>query len=258
MKNAAYILIFIITVSTLYGQEMGKAYIYKSPDYRKAEMDYVIAVPSGSFTGNGVIGSFSSTVTYYQQDGSVSQYFGTDSSGSIGFHDVPTTIIYTYSTTYTPVNQTVNNYYDEFTGGDCGVTSATVTLTYTDIQNLSTSPITLVAAPGANKAVDLISAVAKYDYNSTAFLADSVSGVYSPGKIYIYYDTSTEHLVSVQGGYTFMEASSDKIHKFQAYVLSAGTGEVYANKALKIAAQRHYANGDGTLYIYFVYRIVDI
>lgn len=253
MKNAAYILIFFISISALYGQEVKKAYVYQPPDYRKSKIECIIAVPSCTFSGDGIIGTASGTLTYYQQDGSVSQYFGTDSLGNVGYHDVLTETIYTYSTTYTPVNQTVNNYYNEFTGGDCGVTSATVTLTYTDIQNLSTTPVTLVAAPGANKVVDLISAVAEYDYNSTAFTSTGTAG-----KIYIYYDTSTEQLVSVQGGYTFMEASSDKIHKFQAFVLSAGTGEVFTNKALKLTADTDYTNGNGTLYIYFIYRIVDI
>lgn len=137
------------------------------------------------------------------------------------------------------------------------VQTATVAITAAEVKALRATPITLVAAPGANKVIELISCKLKLDYGSEVFTetADNLAIKYTDGSGVAVSDTIESTGFIDQSADTMTSAVPVK----DAIVTVAGS----ANKPLvlhntgdgEIAGN---ASNDSVLDVYVLYRVIDI
>lgn len=255
-------------------QDIKRAYIYQPPDFRYAKMDWLLSLPSQTFSSefNSILGFQSGDISFITlkpplqfssgtitvapdsidawildekvrvgvggstaimsstffniveekivplgSPGSASQWWGYDSTGTIGFHDIQTETVYTYSTTYTPITYNVTNITNNYASGSINISSSTITITNAEVLALKGTPKTIIAAPGANKIIDLISAVVRYDYNSVVFRPDTA---YSLGV--------TTEAITTQVSDTFSSNSSSTVSStIWAYPIKTVRKEIY-------------------------------
>ena len=125
------------------------------------------------------------------------------------------------------------------------------TLTAAEVLTSFSSPIDLVAAPGAGKAIEYISCFARLNYNSVAFDAGVMALKYP----------SSVNLLAVTGDGNWPNASTGGISRLGAYDfnLSLIMGDIIANEALIFGFYVADATvGDSTMDVYLTYRIVTL
>ena len=148
------------------------------------------------------------------------------------------------SDTKAPSQQSVKVYVDNAVNNNNLV--ATVSLSSAQILALNTTPIQLVAAPGANKMI-VVSVVAfYYDHNTTAYATNTTlhlryASAASSGITLGNFITQTQDVIATQTGNLFTSAPNAFIN--QALNITVDTGNPTA--------------GDGTLVVKVYYRIVD-
>lgn len=129
---------------------------------------------------------------------------------------------------------------------------ATVDLTATQIKALATTQITLVAAPGANKVLKLISCLLILDNGSTNY--DDASG---DGNLYIkYVDGSGLAATGSIEGDGFIDCTADTMISVQPAALAATAASAMSNKALVLDNDgAEFTTGDGTLTVIIHYGV---
>jgi len=144
----------------------------------------------------------------------------------------------------------------KFTGQDYAYTR--VTITSGAIKTLSATPVRLVAAPGAGKWLEFVSASLLLDYGTNALAEPS-----APDDMQIIYDTVTTAVVSQDIDATnFLTATADTrnvaIPKVNPIIASASV----VNKGLYIwnSGANYTGNtaNDSVLYIDTVYRVHEV
>lgn len=122
-----------------------------------------------------------------------------------------------------------------------------ISLTAGQIKTLTSVPITVVAAPGAGYAIEVISGSAFIDWGSVAF---------DNSFLYLTVDTASTHQLTTGG--TFFSQVADKFVRMATNSSGSTTG-VVENKALKVSANADSTTtGDSTVTVYCVYRIIEL
>jgi len=138
---------------------------------------------------------------------------------------------------------TLNSIATFFTGTSLLQTS--VTLSTTNLLNLFSTPITLIAAPGANNYIQIISATVIIDFVSVAFDFNTASSE-------IVLETSTNELAFITGAK--FNVVEDVAYNF-AYIDEA---KLTPNTALTIKAQTsNPTQGNGSAVINLLYRVIN-
>ena len=134
--------------------------------------------------------------------------------------------------------------------GTTWIHSVVVTLTTAQINALRATPITIVAAQGANTIIELVSVVLTYDYATAAFT------VGADEDLVIEYADGTDATASIETA-GFLDQVDDEV-RFYPSVLAAGADlEASINQGLRIfnTGTGETADGGGEVDIRIVYRV---
>lgn len=128
---------------------------------------------------------------------------------------------------------------------------ATVTVSTAELLALNTTPKTLLAAPGANKAIIVAGAFLWLDYNSTAY-----DGIAAGEDLAIRYTNGSGQLVATIEATGFLDATADAIR--YVYPISTAAITPVANAAVVLFMETgNIATGNSPLKVRLNYRIVD-
>lgn len=129
------------------------------------------------------------------------------------------------------------------------VLSATVSMTTAQIKGAYATPVEIVAAPGAGKAVIVDQAVFSFTY-----IAPQYTG---GGDFRLQYQTSTDNILGVVGDGGGWLGTSDILAQINP--ASATRVTVIANKAIQFTnATGAFATGNGTVKVFIKYRIITL
>lgn len=143
-------------------------------------------------------------------------------------------------------NITTTTKGDKGDAGNTSVLIARVTLTTTQVLDLFTTPMQLVAAPGVTSAVQVIKSSARINYNSIPYATNLVLGIGSP--------TATVSQDTITG---LLGASITKIQNGLAIGSSAAETQLIANAAINVSALvGNPTAGNSSVDIYLTYRII--
>jgi len=147
--------------------------------------------------------------------------------------------------------------YDSTTGivaTMLAVKTAKVTLTQGQIQSLNTTPIEIIAAPGANKYIQVIGGSANYAWNSTSYVLSggTVDNIQLSQGAQVLFGT---HLT---GGASMIVNPGNKIRHFQQQDGAANTApDIGMNTAIDIDSLSDYTGAGGTIDVYVQYVVID-
>lgn len=129
---------------------------------------------------------------------------------------------------------------------NAGIQTAQVSLSSSQILNLNTTPVTLVAAPGSGKLIQVISAIWDYTFVSTAYSNTAVS---------IYCNTnSVNPICTFVGGVLISTSSIIKDASWPATNVQGGT--LIDNAPIIISGGVNPTTGDGTAKVTLLYKII--
>lgn len=139
--------------------------------------------------------------------------------------------------------------------GNCDVYCTSLSITTAQVLALNTTPQTIVAAPGAGYAIQVISASGKITYNSVTYATN--------GELVIYTDTATVEQASFYSA-SFLFATVSKIAA--AFPVGATFGSMTAtgtqiieNKALKIKVNTGDPTaGNSDIEVFVMFRIIAV
>lgn len=143
---------------------------------------------------------------------------------------------------YDVINRYIQVYIDTAWQNVPTYKDTTITIDSTDIANLHTTPITLVDAPGANKAIMFITAYQALTYNTTPWTGGLIS-IYIDGQVSL----STT---------AFNQSDSNSISTFMTDGVN-GNGTVLKNTALTMSSTGALTGGDSGGSIVVTYRIIE-
>lgn len=123
---------------------------------------------------------------------------------------------------------------------------ATITLTSAQILALNTTPITIVAAPGANKTIVVKSAMARLNYNTTTYTAADLQLISAAQPQYYLNDI-------IDGTFTFITSFT----KQNSAVGNVTDLQFTANTALQAKTSANPTTGNSTIDILVEYQILD-
>lgn len=132
----------------------------------------------------------------------------------------------------------LTNYFPQF---------VKVSLTAAQVKALNSVPVLAVAAPGNGFAIEVVSASASLTYGSVAFLNAGLQ---------IKTDTATTIQASTHSA--FLPATNSIFQRIISATTSANLIQLVDNKGLYITAAADSANGDSTVDIYILYRIITL
>lgn len=137
-------------------------------------------------------------------------------------------------------------------GNDTGIVTANVTITTAELLALNAAPKTLVAAPGAGKALILIDAQMELTYNSAAY-----DGIAAGEDLEIRYTDGSGQLVATVETTGFLDAVADAYR--HAYPAAAAAIVPAANAALVMnLASGEIATGNSPLKVRVRYREITL
>lgn len=126
---------------------------------------------------------------------------------------------------------------------------ATLTLTDTDVQNLASTPLELIAAPGANKVIIPLTVTCALNYVSSFTGGGSKLIVQMTSSIKLW---QTSMLDSAQTANQFASGSLGWIGNFKPT-------STYANQPITVTAGSNYTGGTGsTVVITCIYYVLDV
>lgn len=126
-----------------------------------------------------------------------------------------------------------------------------VHLTSSQIKNLTTVPITLIAAPGANKYIELVSVSVVYLYGTTTYTAGATT--------FIGYGNGTSVIGGLASGFatTTFTGGVSQVSFQAANQPQADSVTSIVNQPITTANfTTDFATGDGTAYVHLSYRVV--
>jgi hypothetical protein len=136
-------------------------------------------------------------------------------------------------------------------GGTDVALLATVTLSSSDILGAHTTPIIIVPAPGAGKAILPLGVFYSYTYNSTTYAAGANAGLYiDPSGAALMLDASATSIVT--------SASSKAGAGALDTAVDFGAAGVWENNPVMFYATSAFTTGNGSLKINCVYAVVPI
>jgi len=129
------------------------------------------------------------------------------------------------------------------------ILEAKITLTQSQIQNLNTTPIEVVPAPGANKIIQVLGAVAKLNHNGTTYGTAGQLGL-------IMTTTYSNPLLSTKS-VIFINQTTDIVVQMEPGTSPASPSNIVENNALKVGADADATNNGGTIDLWVQYKILD-
>lgn len=129
------------------------------------------------------------------------------------------------------------------------IQSTSLTIASADVLQLNTTPLTIVEAQGAGKAIEVISAVLKIDYNTTPYATNTVITLLTFG-------------ASVPQADNLIDATVARIGKFRNRSTSGEPStatQLIANAALTVTVDTGDPTaGDSDIEVFVLYRVIDI
>ena len=119
------------------------------------------------------------------------------------------------------------------------------------VLTLNATPLTIVAAPGAGYAIEVIAASGSMTYNSIAYATN--------GKLQLITDTATKPQTETTAN-GFLFGTATRIAKFPLSAPTAiGETQLIANKSLKVAVDTGDPTaGNSGIKVYVLYRIITV
>ena len=135
-------------------------------------------------------------------------------------------------------------------GATTGSHSAIVTLTTAQVNTLRNTPITVVAAQGANTWIELVSAVITYDYATAAFT------VGADEDLVIEYADDTDATASIETT-GFLDQGNDEMRFYPNVLVAGANTEASITQALRIfnTGSGETADGGGEVDVRVTYRV---
>jgi hypothetical protein len=127
------------------------------------------------------------------------------------------------------------------------IRSASLVIASADVLQLNSTPQTIVAAQGAGKAIEVISASVKVDFNSAAYATNTTLQLICSG--------ANENQAS-----TALDASVSSTTRFRIIPPSSATDtQVIANAALQVSVETgDPTTGDSDIEVFVLYRIINV
>ena len=118
-----------------------------------------------------------------------------------------------------------------------------VVVSSAEILDLHNTPIELIAAPGANKMIQILGAMAYIDFNSASYVKKNLE-IYYTGAIRATFEWTN----------AILSASVD----YAEYAKFATLPSAEVNTAVELSIDAATANGDSPITIYTTYKIIDV
>lgn len=128
-----------------------------------------------------------------------------------------------------------------------GVMSTTVSISSAQLLAVSTTPVTIVAAPGAGKAIVIVNGFCSLTYGTATYTAGTAND--------LYYGTTNTTIVGSYGG--CVTAAQSEVQSLNANT-GAKTATAVANQPVTFGATSNFATGDGTVKISVIYYIMTL
>ena len=123
------------------------------------------------------------------------------------------------------------------------INTTKVTVSSAEILDLHNTPIELVASPGANKIIQILSAMAYVDFNSVIYVKKNLELIYTGATRATFEWTNA-----------VLSASGD----FGEYAKLATLPSAEVNTAVQLSIDTATANGDSPITIYTTYKTIDV
>ena len=160
------------------------------------------------------------------------------------------TSVYSGQVAYDSTERVVKVYDGaEWQGLTYGTTQdTTITIATAAVLTLNATPVTIVAAPGSGKAIEVVSASVKLDFNSAAYATVNTVILETSG--------ATERQFDVD----ILDATVSTVRKMIAIHASGATDtQLIDNAALTVKAKTsNPTTGDSDIKVYLRYRIIDL
>jgi hypothetical protein len=152
---------------------------------------------------------------------------------------------------YNSTTKAFNFYQNDAWAAGAGMQVATATLTSDEIKDLSNTEITLVPAPGANKAIVFHKASANYKY---------ITAPYDTDANYMFLQVGNQIVSENLDGADFLDQGSNRFSYIAPDTTTAVASTVYANAPLTITSNANFtgATAAGTVLLNVYYSIVDL
>jgi len=124
-----------------------------------------------------------------------------------------------------------------------GIDTKRVVVSSAEILALHTTPIELIPAPGANKIIQILSAMAYVDFNSVIYVKRNLELIYTGATRATFEWTNA-----------ILSASGD----FGEYAKLATLPSASVNTAIQLSIDNATGNGDSPITIYTTYKIIDV
>jgi len=120
-----------------------------------------------------------------------------------------------------------------------------------EVLSLDSTPKTLVAAPGANKALAFVGAIVFYDYNSVAYVVDGTDNMG------VYYASSGDFVAGLETT-GLLDQAADVYRGTADFASTLSTMDVSVNTALELRLTGAVTTGNSPIGVRTFYRVIDL